>query len=317
MLRPALVALMLGLLFGGITYRFHNSFECAPAGDLTWPLHGAQRLLEGTNPYAQPSPCDWALWYPLPALLVVMPLVSLPPSLAAGIFIGVSTALLVYGIARHGQPWQLLILLAPQYIYAVLTVQWSPLLLASAILGPVSAIAIMKPTIGAALILARPHRQGIGLALGILALSLVLSPTWPLDWLHNVLNHRGLHASPLLQPAGFLLPLALLRWTDWRSRLLVLMACVPQLSSYDSLPLYLIAGSAPQLLLQASIGWLVPLGIIPDGWETAARYLPPLGFVLWPLVSAKWPAVTGIGQRLFSFARSKTHGARRSPTTKQ
>ncbi len=303
MLRPALVALMLGLFFGGISYRFHNNRACSPAGDLTWPLHGAQRLIKGANPYAHPSPCDMALWYPLPALLVVMPLVSLPPSLAAGIFIGVSTALLVYGIARHGQPWQLLMLLAPQYIYAVLTVQWSPLLLASAILGQVSVIAIMKPTIGAAIILARPHRQGIGLALAILALSLVLAPTWPLDWLHNVLNHRGLHAAPLLQPGGFLLPLALLRWTDWRARLLVLMACMPQLSSYDSLPLYLVAGSAPQVLIQASVGWLVFFGMIPSGWETAARYLPPLAFVLWPMVSTKWSAAVGIDLLFFSVAR--------------
>src|SRR5205814_9814470 len=74
----------------------------------------------------------------------------------------------------------------------------------------------------------------------LLAATLALQPTWPIEWLRN-LRAMPPHPAPILVPGGAAAFLGLLRWRRPEARLLVAMACVPQLMYFaDQLPLWLI-----------------------------------------------------------------------------
>src|SRR5436309_6417173 len=67
------------------------------AADFQWAVHGAQRLLSRTNPYDTPLE-----QYPLTAMLFGIPFVRVPGEVAAGLFFGISSALLALGLTRDG-----------------------------------------------------------------------------------------------------------------------------------------------------------------------------------------------------------------------
>jgi hypothetical protein len=84
----------------------------------------------------------------------------------------------------------------------------------------------------------------------IVALSLVVLPRWPIEWLHAVRSLPG-HPAPLLiaRGAGLILLLAALRWRSPEGRLLLVSACVPQLPFFaDQLPLMLVARTRTELV---------------------------------------------------------------------
>ena len=64
--------------------------------DFTSAIRVANDLLENRNPYANPQRL-----YPLPAALFGLPFVSTAPEIAAGIFYGLSSALLTFGIVAR------------------------------------------------------------------------------------------------------------------------------------------------------------------------------------------------------------------------
>ena len=67
------------------------------AGDFGWAIHAAQRLLAGQNPYDTPLE-----QYPLTAAVFALPFVALRPEVAGALFYGISSALLAFGLTRHG-----------------------------------------------------------------------------------------------------------------------------------------------------------------------------------------------------------------------
>src|SRR5271165_7125543 len=67
------------------------------AGDFGWAIHAAQRLLAGQNPYDTPLE-----QYPLTAAFFAWPFAGLRPEVAGALFYGVSSALLAFGLTRHG-----------------------------------------------------------------------------------------------------------------------------------------------------------------------------------------------------------------------
>ena len=79
------------------------------SGDFTWAILAARDLLAGHNPYARPRQ-----FYPLPAALFGLPFIAMKPEIAAGVFYGASSALLAFGLTRHGYH-RLLIFLAYPY----------------------------------------------------------------------------------------------------------------------------------------------------------------------------------------------------------
>src|SRR5439155_17748165 len=113
-----------------LCYKYQVAFK-GGAGDLSWPLCAARAVVSGSDPYAcphlmstgKPGPTN-----PLTTALVVILFTPLNAESAAGVFFGLSSALLAFGLTRHGDWWRLLVFLAFPYWAALQAVQWSPLL---------------------------------------------------------------------------------------------------------------------------------------------------------------------------------------------
>jgi hypothetical protein len=130
-------------------------------------------------------------------------------------------------------------LLGASFLSAVILGQWSPLLVAGVVVPWLGAVLVAKPTIGAALFAGYRNTSAMLAGAGFLAMSLVIAPDWVLGWTESlkVSNHHAL----ILQPGGFLLLLASLRWRTSEGRLFMGLACVPQtIGAAETLPLFLI-----------------------------------------------------------------------------
>ena len=221
-------ALSIGLASAVFTGIVFTVTRIPPDFEFWW--RGAQLLLSGSNPYhATPGGPMWPLpdplFYPLPTILVSLPIAPLPLRVAGGLFMGISGGLLAWFITRDGL-WRLVIFVSAPYLMALRFGQWSPLLSVVALVPAAGWLAAMKPNLGLAVLCYRPSwRAAIGCAL-VGLLSLIVLPSWPIDW-HSNLNALVGHPPPILTPIGPLLLLALLKWRRPETRLLLAMACVP------------------------------------------------------------------------------------------
>jgi hypothetical protein len=200
---------------------------------------------------------------------------------------GLSTALLVYAGTRDGYQ-RLPIMLSVPFCNAVIWPQWAPIITAAVLLPNLLPLALAKPSIGIAAFASRPSWRGGVASVVVLAASFAVLPTWPLDWLAAVRQHAGV--LPLFNVGGPLLLLAAVRWRAWQARLLLAMACAPQLP-YDVLPVLLVARTFKQQVVLTLCSWLSvftwPYAVVLHhndwmGWLVAWIYLPALVMVLWP-----------------------------------
>src|SRR5258706_9510796 len=90
------VSVTIGLATGFFCWFLLTHFH-QDAGDFRWAIHAAQRLLSGANPYDTPLE-----QYPLTAALFAVPFIRMPPGVAAGLFFGIGSGLLAFGLTRHG-----------------------------------------------------------------------------------------------------------------------------------------------------------------------------------------------------------------------
>jgi len=238
----AAIGLASGLFCWFLMKHFHQD-----AADLRWAIHDAQRLLSCQNPYDTPLE-----QYPLTAAFFALPFVRLQPEVAAGLFYGISSALLAFGLTRRGYE-SLLIFLAYPYWAGVITVQWSAIVMASAFFPLLLPVTMAKPQIGLPVFLTHANRRGILACVALGALSLVVMPKWPLLWLGQLGNYQ--HFIPLLVLPGPLLLLALLRYRDRDAILLLLAALMPQRWFFDSFILWLIPKSRREILATAFFSW--------------------------------------------------------------
>lgn len=289
----------IGLLSAILSY-LHKT-TAGHAADFMWPYLGAKLFLAGSNPYAGimagiPYDFDAPLFYPLPTILLILPFTYLPPVAAGALFFGLSSALLAWALTQDGMYWRLLTFLAAPYWIALTSNQWSPILTAIMLLPSLHALAILKPNLGLPIFIALPRLRPILIGTTLLGLSILLLPSWPFDWLHNTRASR--HPAPFTIFPGVLLLAALLRWRDYRARLLLALAVVPQrLLFYDQLMLWLVARTPKESLLLTLCSWLAVAGILFSGhserWVICAVYLPALICVLRPtLEKFRNPAVT-------------------------
>ena len=251
------------------------------AADFRWALHLAHRLLARQNPYDTPLE-----QYPLTAALFAFPFVPLQPELAAGLFWGISSFALAFGLTRHGYT-RLLIFLAYPYWAGLLTVQWSPLIAASGFFPLLLPATMAKPQVGLPVFLSRLSRFGF-VACAIVGLaSLALMPNWPLLWLRQTRNYE--HFIPILVLPGELLALALLRYRNRDAQLLFFSAVMPQRWFFDSFILWLIPQSRREIIWTVFFSW--GAGIwrwyhMPHSFNEVGRYtviflyLPMLAVVL-------------------------------------
>ncbi|MGZ4730923.1 MAG: hypothetical protein ACXVZH_02145 [Terriglobales bacterium] len=251
------------------------------AADFRWALHLAHRLLARQNPYDTPLE-----QYPLPAALFAFPFVPLRSELAAGLFWGISSFALAFGLTRHGYT-RLLVFLAYPYWAGIITVQWSPLIAASGFFPLLLPACMAKPQVGLPVFLTRLSRRGFVACAVVGLASLAIMLNWPLLWFRQIGNYQ--HFIPILVLPGELLALALLRYRNRDARLLFFSAVMPQRWFFDSFILWMIPQSRREIIWTVFFSW--GAGIwrwyhIPHSFTEVGRYtviflyLPMLAVVL-------------------------------------
>ena len=252
------------------------------AADFRWTIRLAQHLLARQNPYDTPLE-----QYPLTSALFGLPFIHAAPERAAGIFWGLSSALLAFGLTRTGYT-RLLIFLAYPYWTGVLTAQWSPLIAASAFFPWLLPATMAKPQVGLPVFLTRFSPVGWGACAVVAAASLIVMPNWPVVWLREASgNYR--HFFPLLVLPGPLILAAVLRYRDRDARFLLLSALMPQRWFFDSFTLWLIPNTRREIVWTVFLSWGAgvwrwyhfPHSYTEVGrWTVILFYLPMLAIVL-------------------------------------
>jgi hypothetical protein len=275
-----LVAVTVGIISGAYCWFLLNRTHRG-AGDFSWAIWAAQDLLAHRNPYDRPVQL-----YPLPSALFGLPFVWMRPDVAAGIFYGISSGLLAFGLSRYGYH-RLLVFLAYPYWAALLEAQWTPLILAGAFFSALLPAALAKPQLGIPIIATFPTRRGLLACAVVIAFSFLIMPDWPRHWF----AHFGEYSRfiPLLVFPGPLLALALLRFRDRDARLLVLAAIMPQRWFYDAFLLWCIPKSRREIVWTSCISWVAgiwswfrqPSSFTQVGrWMVLFFYLPMLVLIL-------------------------------------
>lgn len=258
------VSAAIGFASGALCWFLMKHFH-QDAADFRWALHLAHRLLAQQNPYDTPYE-----QYPLTAGLLAVPLVRLQPELAAGLFWGISSSLLAFGLTRQGY-MRLLIFFAYPYWAGILTVQWSPLIAASAFFPLLLPATMAKPQVGLPVFLARLSRRGLLACVVVVLASLAVLPNWPWLWFRQLGNYE--HFFPILVVPGPLLLLALLRYRERDPQLLFLSALMPQRWFFDSFILWLIPQSRREIVWTVFFSW----GAGIWRWYHAPRSLAEVG----------------------------------------
>jgi hypothetical protein len=238
----ALIGLASGLFCWFLMKHFHQG-----AADFSWALRLAHRMFTHENPYDTPLE-----QYPLTAAFFALPFLRLQPEIAAGCFWGLSSFLLALGLTRHGYS-RLLVFLAYPYWAGILTVQWSVLITASAFFPLLLPATMTKPQVGLPVFISRLSRRGFIACTSLAVLSLIVMPKWPSFWIHQFGNYQ--HFFPLLVLPGPLLLLALFRYRERDSWLLLLSAAMPQRWFFDSFILWLIPRSRRQISWTVFFSW--------------------------------------------------------------
>jgi hypothetical protein len=251
------------------------------AGDFGWTLYNVQHLLARQNPYDTPLE-----QYPLTSAVFGLPFVWMRPELAGGLFYGISSALLAFGVTRDGYH-RLLIFLAYPYWAGLLAVQWSTLIAAAAFFPLLLPAALAKPQVGLPVAITHLSRRGVLACIVIVLISLMVMPRWPWLWLGQASHYQ--YFVPLLVLPGPLLALALLRYRQPDAWLLLLTAIMPQRWFFDAFILWLIPKSRREIVFTAALSWAagiwrwqhIPQGFTEVGRVTVAFiYLPMLAVIL-------------------------------------
>ena len=233
------------------------------AKDFSWPWRGARALLAGFDPYAViratgDYPFNVGLFYPLPAVIAAIPFAPLSPHIAGASFIGISSALLAYGLSRNRDSLvKLPLFVSAPFCMAAVLGQWAPLLVALATLPALQFLAATKPNIGLVTWLFRPTVKGVLACAAFVLISVLVLPSWPEGW-REALEGTPRYRGPLVRGmTGAILLVALLRWRRREGRLFLAMAAVPQLSLfYDQLPLWLIPSTVARSIALSALSWV-------------------------------------------------------------
>jgi hypothetical protein len=262
--------------------------------DQIW--YAAHALLAGRNPYAEIGPglaFDWPapLYYPLPAVLAVVPFAPIPVAVAGVLFAALASGAFVWAATKDSIAPAVVITSASAAIAAE-TVQWSPLIGAAFGLPWLAFLLCAKPTVGIAIWSAHPTRRRTYLIVAFLVASILVFPGWPSAWL-AALRHTSLgtpggtpYLSPIRTLAGSLTALLLLRWRRPEARLVLALACVPQTPLlYETVPLFLV----PMTLVEGGVlwvgSWLAALWVARGGpyANELARFTTSASAIAWCL----------------------------------
>lgn len=236
-----------------------------------WPSDFAQvwfaarAWAHGQDPYAvvgpgRAFPWGFPLLYPMPAVLVALPLAMFPLPVADILMVGIGAFALAWVLMRDrlDDP-RLLVFLSGAGALALQTSQWAPLLCAAALLPGWGFLLAAKPTLGLALLAAWPSWRTLAGMAVFSMISLIAWPAWPWEWLAGLPTATHMIA-PAMRPGGFLVLLALYRWREPTARLLVAWACLPQTPVfYEVVPLFLIPRTWTEATILTGLTWVVGL----------------------------------------------------------
>ena len=238
---------------------------------------GAMALRRGLNPYAAVGPhalYEWGtrLYYPLPALVAVLPLTVFPVRFAAALFVAASGFALGWAVETRGDRWAYVLLATNAFLSGAASGQWSVLLLAAAWLPVAGVAGIAKPNVA---ILSAAYwtrlRDFLPALMGgstLLCVAFVLRPRWPVEWI-AVLGRTPWQHAAILYPGGWLVLAALTRWRRPEARYLVAYALLPQTPGpYTDLMLFAVPRGRWQyvwLALLSGATWPITRLIRPSG----------------------------------------------------
>src|SRR5512146_3009115 len=279
-----MVAAAIGLAAGLFAYAHLVLVDRPSLGyDFTFPWRAARALLARRDPYATiiptgPFPFDNYFKYPLPAAILALPLAWMSGAVAAATFGGISAALLAWGLTRDG--WhRLWILVSAPFAITLESGQWSPLLMAGALVAPLSWVAVCKPTVGLAVFAYRPNWWAVLGSLILVVASFVILPSWLAGWTSSVRadpTHKYISLVSVM--GGPLLLLALLRWRRAEARYLVALAIVPQILTFYTAFLPMMVAETKResqaMAILGSTAWLCWTWQLGNGSED--RYAPVL-----------------------------------------
>jgi hypothetical protein len=277
------------------------------AKDFSYPWRAARALLNGQNPYEVMQavgayPFNAGFFYPLPAALVATPLAPLRPELAGAVFVGLSAAVLAWAVLRDC-PYRLPLFLSAPFVQAAILGQWSPIMMAAALMPTLQFLGAAKPTVGLVAWLYRPSWRGIVGGGLLAAAAFLVLPGWLGDW-RAVMPSTSKYRGPATTLLGAFLLLGLLRWRRREGRLFVTLALVPQLPVfYDALMLWLIPSTVWRSLALTLASWIGYLAWYPHHtssaqneiafpWLVFTIYLPAL-ILLLMLPEREAPGATG------------------------
>ena len=304
------IALLSGLLGLHFVVRYLQHLPLgAPGSDIDQLWWMAREIVRGQNPYVTDRALrlfPTAIYYPLTAGIVALPIALLGLVPMRFVFVTGSAVLFGYAIGRS-RPYLWPTLIGMPFLVSLGSAQWTPLL-ATAILWPALGwVAVAKPNLGLAMLAGAPTRRDaltlVGGGLGIVLVSLAISPGWPNDWLTAL---RGsVHFHPLIfRPGGFLVLLAALRWRDPDARLVLALGLVPVTGlMYDMLPACLACRTRAQAAVLALISYIpwatitsasnladqmwengettLWFGLLPAAGIVLLRWLPEVRFLGW------------------------------------
>jgi hypothetical protein len=282
--------------------------------DFDFLYDAAARLARGENPY--PPATQW-FPYPLPAVLLAVPFTAVPLGLARPIFDVLVGWAFVYALWRYRGPYALLAVVSGAYLFAMRNGQTTPLMVAASLVPALGFLLAVRPNTSASLWIARPSLRALLGASLFLILSLVVLPSWPLDWWRALPLDNTSLAPPVLRPFGVVLLLAALRWRSPEGRLILAIACIPQSTlPYELVPLALIPANRLEMGIYVAGSWIAVAAaegshisqrlaeLTATGWPVTlcVVYLPMLYLVLRRPSSGSGPRIEKDRRRPYRLA---------------
>jgi len=296
-----LVVLLVNRSFGIDFYPLYFAGHHIRAGFSAYGADATARLVrEWPAPFAAAG-----IAYPLPLLLLIVPLTLLPFALAAGLWVSLG-GMSSFAALRLSPSWRALILLPFLFLpfhrsvsLGQATLIWFGLaaILVSAIqarqpwvVGIASALLLLKPQNGLLFAVAGlawgllAHRQVLwwffGLSFSLSAIAFLLEPGWLGAWIAQLKLYQAIVQPPSLLPGGLLLLLACWRLPWWARVAAAQVVFFPLSDLYSALPLLFcwIAVGGPLALAGAALSWLWSVGGLSNTVDVFWALL------VWPLM---------------------------------
>ncbi len=283
--QKVIVSIIFGLVFAVLNY---FAFSLAPYDlDFQWSIHMARDFVAGVDPYDIDA-SNQIVPYPLPVILVGLPLLPFSPAVASGIFVGFAVFLIVLGLFMKDEFWRYPLLFSAPFIGAtMIRAQWGPILIA-AWMFPIIApyFVLVKPQNALPVALAKWHWKGVIISAVILAITLIIDPTWPIRWLSKSVDFEYFIPVFVL-PLGPLILVSIRYWKQAEGRLLFLMSLMPTRAVYDLTLLWVIPKNRYQVWALTLLSWVYPIVsfqgafAVRPGWTIPFLFLPALACLIW------------------------------------